>query len=104
MMPEDITVDVRMKEEKEEDDSKFRTGVNVRVSDTSGSPLTEATIQVTSDGGDYEEEKDARRMGMKTNFDDVPMPATVVIEADGYQTETIEISKEDAGTDVTRGY
>lgn len=102
-MPEDITVDVRMKEEVEEDD-KFRAGVRVRVSDPNGTPLTEATIRVSSDDGSYDEEKGARRMGMKTNFDDVPMPATVEIEADGYQTETVGLSEKDAGADVTVGY
>jgi len=52
-MAEKIQLDVRMTEK--EDDTKFRATVKARVSDPSGTPLPEATIQVSGDS--YEKTK-----------------------------------------------
>lgn len=99
-MVDKIQLDVRMSEK--EDDSKFRATVRVRVSDSSGSPLTDATIQVSGDS--YEKTKNARGHGMSQAFENVPLPATVVIEATGFEKEVIELSEDDAGSRKSVGY
>ena len=99
-MAEKIKLDVRMTEK--EDDTKFRATVKARVSDPSGTPLPEATIQVSGDS--YEKTKNARDHGMSQSFENVPLPATVVIEATGFEQEVIELTEDDAGSSKSIGY
>jgi hypothetical protein len=99
-MADKIQLDVRMSEK--EDDSKFRATVKARVSDSSGTPLPDATIQVSGDS--YEKSKNARDHGMSQSFENVPLPATVVIEATGFEKEVIELSEDDAGSSKSVGY
>ena len=99
-MAEKIKLDVRMTEK--EDDTKFRATVKARVSDPSGTPLPEATIQVSGDS--YEKTKNARDHGMSQSFENVPLPATVVIEATGFEQEVIELTEDDAGSSKSVGY
>jgi len=101
-MADKISLDVRM--EEAEDDSKFRATVKARVSDSGGTPLPEATITVSSEQGSYEETKNARDHGMSQSFENVPLPATAIIEATGFKTEEISLTKDDTGSTKSVGY
>lgn len=105
-MPNEVSIDVRMSEQTEDDTSggQVQARLSVRVSDPSGSPLPEATITVSGTESDYEQSKSAKRMGMSQTFEGVPIPATVMIEATGYQTETIDVREGDIGGEIVVGY
>jgi len=48
--------------------------------------------------------KNARDHGMSQSFENVPLPATVVIEATGFEQEVIELTEDDAGSSKSIGY
>jgi hypothetical protein len=104
-MPEPIEIDVRLQESTDDGPNTFRVEINVRVSDSEGTPLPSATISVTGLGGsDYARSKPAKDHGISQTFELVPLPASVEISASGYESENIELSEDDAGTTIKRGY
>ena len=98
-MGDDIQLNVTL---EEEDDDSFRANVDVLVTDTGGSPLSDATILIESDSGSYSEEQSAKGHGMSRSFSDVPLPATVTISNDGYKTVTTTLRKAHAGDTVRK--
>jgi hypothetical protein len=98
-MGDDIKLDVTLEEET---DDSFRVGVDVLVTDTGGTPLSDATIVIESDSGSYSEEQSARGHGMSRSFSGVPLPATATISAEGYQTVEVSLQKSDAGESIRK--
>jgi len=95
-MADSIDVDIRM--EEAEEDSLFQCEVSVLVTDANGSPLPEATIEVTSDS--YSETKSASNHGMSTTFAGVPIPATLRTTASGYKTVEIDLTESSVNSTV----
>lgn len=102
-MVEEVSIDVRLSEKTDGGDDEVQGRVSVRASDQSGSPL-EASITVSADQASYEEQKTGSAYGSTTTFENVPMPATVLIEETGYESMSISIDENDIGTSIARGY
>lgn len=94
-MADSIDVDIRMEEEAEE---SFQCEVNVLVTDKNGSPLPEATIEISS--GSYAEEKSASNHGMSTTFEGVPIPATLTATLSGYKDVSLDLERSDVNSTI----
>jgi hypothetical protein len=98
-----IDIDVRMEEVEDEEDAPFQATVDVLVADPGGQPLPEAAITVTGEGG-YRTEKPAKDHGLSQSFTNVPLPATVEVEASGYKPVSIDVDESDAGSTVRHNW
>lgn len=80
-----VDIDVRLKAKEEEEEDTFRGKIAVSVSGESGQTFSDATIRVVSKETDYEESKTSSEYGISQKFENVPMPATVIVEKTGFQ-------------------
>jgi len=115
-MTDEVFVDARLTPKQDGSDSGRDDGgrsgedvqrgrIAVRVSDQDGSPLSSATITVSTLNHSYEESKSAKSMGMNQTFENVPFgDVEVLIEATGYEDMTVSLDASDFGSDVVRGY
>jgi len=104
-MAEEATIDVRMTESTDDGSDEVQRGrIRVRVSDESDNPLPAATITVSGLETDYEKSKGAEDHGMFQTFENVPIPARVLVEATGYEDESTDVTESNLGSSWRVGY